>query len=125
MQEIKAKTHNQTYSILIGDNILKILPKKISYLLPSVKKVALIFDKKVPVKFRKIIIHSLKKYQLTKFYFVANEKTKSINSVNFFLSKLLSKNLSFNWDFLIIPKVLSQPLLQLGLVLWYLKNILP
>ena len=100
IQEIKAKNHNQTYSILIGDNILKILPKKVSHLFPSVKKVALIFDKKVPVKFRKIIVHSLKKYQLTKFYFVANEKTKSMNYVNFFLNKLLSKN--FNRSDLVI-----------------------
>ena len=42
IQEIKFKQLNQTYSILIGDNILKLLSKKIKSLCPKTKKIALI-----------------------------------------------------------------------------------
>ena len=92
--EIKAKSNNQTYSILIGNNILGELPQKVKLLCPKAKKIALIFDKGVPFKFRKKISTSLKQYQLNKFYFEASEKAKSTQSVSFFINKLLSKNLN-------------------------------
>ncbi len=50
-QEIKFKNLNKNYSILIGNNILKILPNKIKLLCPQTKKIALIFDKGIPSKF--------------------------------------------------------------------------
>ena len=99
-QELKFNNLNQNYSILFGNNILKLLPQKIKSLCPQTKKIALIFDKKVPLKYRKIILKSLKKYEIFNFYFNANEKTKSLNSVNYFLNKLFSKN--FNRSDLII-----------------------
>ena len=43
--EIKAKSQNQTYSILVGNNILKKLSQKVRLLCPKTKKIALIFDK--------------------------------------------------------------------------------
>ena len=43
-QEIKFKREN--YSIIIGKNIINILPKKIKILCPKTKKIALIVDKK-------------------------------------------------------------------------------
>jgi len=99
-EEIKAKNKNNSYSIFIGNNILKILPKKIKFLCPQTKKVAIIFDKGVPTSHKKIILNNLKKYQLTSFNFNASEKTKSMKSVSFFLDKLLLKN--FNRSDLII-----------------------
>jgi len=96
----KIKAKNNDYSIFIGKNILNILPKKIKTACPRAKKIALIFDKKIPSKYKKIIKNNLKEYQLINFSFNANEKTKSINSVNFFINKLLSKN--FNRSDLVI-----------------------
>ena len=62
IQEVKFKNANQNYSILIGNNILSVLPKKIKTLCPRTNKIALIFDKNVPkvnkknyfAKFKKI-----------------------------------------------------------------------
>ena len=99
-QIIKFKNLNKEYSILIGANILKILSLKIKSLCPKAKKVALIFDTGVPFKYRKIILKNLKKYEVYVYNFNANEKTKSLKSVNNLLDKLLLKN--FNRSDLII-----------------------
>ena len=93
-QEIKFKDLNHTYSILIGNNILSLLPKKVKLLCPKTKKIALIVDKKIPIKFIKIIKSSLKNYNLILLPFDAKEKSKSLNTTNFYLNKLLSKNLN-------------------------------
>ena len=50
IEEIK----NKNYSILVGKNILKILPKKINLICPQTKKIAVVFDKGVPLKYRKL-----------------------------------------------------------------------
>jgi len=99
-QKIKIKNLNQNYSVLIGNNILNSLPKKIKSVCPKTKKIALIFDKKVPSKFKKIILRNLKKYKLFIYNFNANEKNKSIKSATLIIDKLLSKN--FNRTDLII-----------------------
>ena len=75
-QEIKFKNLNKNYSILIGNNVLKILPNKIRSLCPKTKKIALIFDKKIPNKYKKSISKNLKKYELLIHNFKANEKKK-------------------------------------------------
>jgi len=93
-QEIKFKNLDKNYSILIGSDILKILPNKIRSICPRTKKVALIFDKGIPNKYRKNISKNLKKYELLSYNFKANEKTKSLKSVEFLLNKLLEKNFS-------------------------------
>ena len=85
IQEIKFKNFNNNYSILIGDNILKILPKKIKLVCPKVKKIALIFDSQsAQVNFKKIISKYLKKYEIIKYNFKTNEKVKSLKSARFF-----------------------------------------
>ena len=100
VQKIKFKNLNKDYSILIGNNILKILSLKVKTLCPKTKKIALIFDKGVPSKYKKIILNNLKKYEVYVYNFNANEKTKSIKSVSYLLNKLLLKN--FNRSDLII-----------------------
>ena len=56
-QEIKFKREN--YSIIIGKNIINILPKKIKILCPKTKKIALIVDKKIPQRFKRILSKKL------------------------------------------------------------------
>ena len=99
-QEIKFNSQNYKYSILIGKNALNELPKKLKLLCPNTRNVALIIDTKIPYKFKKILKNKLKNYNLLFLPFSANEKNKSLNSVNYFLRILLSKN--FNRSDLII-----------------------
>ena len=100
IQEVRFKNRNNNYSIIIGKNSINILPNKIKLLCPKTKKIALIFDTKVPNKFRKILQDKLKSYNLTILPFKSSEKNKSIQTVNHFLKILLSKN--FNRSDLII-----------------------
>ena len=91
-QEIKFKSKNHKYSIFIGKNTLDLLPKKIKILCPKTKNIALVYDRNVPVKFKKNIKKKLKNYNILFLVFKANEKNKSIPIVNYFLNILLSKN---------------------------------
>ena len=100
MQKIKFKSQNTQYKILIGNNILNELPKKINSTCSKTRKIGLIIDKNVPAKFRRIIVNKLKKFEVHSLIFKASEKAKSLSSVNFFLKSLLSKN--FNRTDLII-----------------------
>ena len=92
-QETKFKNGSEKYSVLIGNNILSILPKKINNLCPATTKIAIIIDKEVPKKFSIILKKILIKYELYFFTFKANEKNKSFKTANNFLTKILSKNL--------------------------------
>ena len=56
MQEIKVKHVDKKYSILIGNNILKVLPNRIKSICPQAKKIAIFFDNGVPYKYKKIIL---------------------------------------------------------------------
>ena len=99
-QEIKLKTNNHKYSIIIGKNTLRVLPQKIKSLCPKTKKIALIVDRNVPNKFKHELKVILKNYNLLFLSFKASEKNKSINVINYYLKILLSKN--FNRSDLII-----------------------
>ncbi len=99
-QEIKFKNLNHSYSILIGSNLMGILPYRIKSLCPKAKKIAVIFDRNVPSKYKTILKNKLKNYQLTFMSFSAKEKSKSLKVVDFYLKKLLQKN--FNRSDLVI-----------------------
>ena len=94
IQEIKTKNLGNNYSILIGENILKILPKKIKSLCPKTKRIVIIIDKNIPKKFKNILVKNLKRYKLIIYTFEANERTKSLNTVNTYLNLLLNQNLN-------------------------------
>ena len=100
IQQVKFKAFPNSYSIIIGNKILSILPKKIKILCPKVKKIALIIDNNVPYKIKSSLKNKLKKYDLVFLNFNANEKSKSIKTVNSFIEKLLFLN--FNRSDLII-----------------------
>ncbi len=99
-QIINFNNKNSKYSIIIGENALNELPRKIKSLCPNAKSVAIIFDEKIPKKFKKILKNKLKNYNLLILPFSSNEKNKSINIVNYYLKILLSKN--FNRSDLLI-----------------------
>ncbi len=99
-QEIKFRGLSNNYSIIVGNKILGLLPGKIKSLCPKTKKIALIFDKKVPKKFINLFKKKLNKYEIKIFVFNANEKSKSLLTINFYLNKLLLLN--FNRSDLII-----------------------
>ena len=99
-QILKFKTKNLNYSIIIGKNSLKTLPKKIKSLCPRAKNIAFIIDKNVPKDFKLYFKKKLRNYNLLFLTFTANEKNKSLKIVNHFLDVLLSKN--FNRSDLII-----------------------
>ena len=94
VHELKFKNYFQNYSIIIGNNSLSIIHKKIKKLCPKTKKIALIFDNKVPRKFKYILKKKLKDYETFFFPFNATEKSKSLRTVDSLLKKMLLKNLN-------------------------------
>ena len=95
-QEIRFKDKNQNYSVIIGKNALQALPGKIKVLCPRTKKIAIIIDRNIPIKFKKNLKKKLNNYNLLIFPFTANEKNKSMKVVNKYLEKLLLKNFNRN-----------------------------
>ena len=77
-QETKFKNNSDKYSVLIGNNILNILPKKINNLCPATTKIAIIIDKEVPKKFSIILKKILKKYELYFFILKLMKKIKTL-----------------------------------------------
>ena len=49
---IKIGKKNHNYSLIIGSNLLSILPKKLKAISPNAQNVAIVFDKKIPNKFK-------------------------------------------------------------------------
>ena len=92
-QVIKFRDIQKSYSIIIGNNALSLLPQKIRELCPKTKKVAIIIDRKVPKKFIKILKEKLKHYSLTLIKITISEKAKSLKTVNLILNVLLKKTL--------------------------------
>ena len=54
MHELKFKNSSQDYSIIIGNNSLNIVQKKIKKLCPKTKKIVIIVDSNVPGKFKNL-----------------------------------------------------------------------
>ena len=77
-REIKFKSSSDNYSIIIGNNILNYLSKKIKLLCPKTRKIAIIFDNNVPQKFRKTFKKKLKNYNILFFSFNSSEKSKTL-----------------------------------------------
>jgi len=99
-QEIKFNGLKHNYSVFIGKNVIKLLPKKIKKICPKARKVALIVDTKIPGKLKKSIKDKLRNYEILNLPFSASEKNKSFRKVDFYINKILSNN--FNRSDLII-----------------------
>ena len=96
MKPIKliVKTKSDSYPILIGSNIIKDLALHLRKNSINFNKCLLIIDKNVPKKMISKITRSLKRKEISKFLFNANEKNKNLNNVNKILQVLLNKNFS-------------------------------
>ena len=67
-REVKFKSKNNSYSIIIGNNILGKLIPKVKVLCPKAKKIAIIIDKGVPTKFKISIRKKLKNLWENNYY---------------------------------------------------------
>ena len=93
MKPIKliVKTNSEKYPIIIGRNLISNLSRIFKTNSINFKKCLLVLDKNIPNKYVKQISRSLKRYEVYKFIYNANEKIKSKN-VNKILDLLLQKN---------------------------------
>ena len=92
LKEIKVKNLESSYSIIIGKNILNILPKRIKKLCPKAKKICVVIDKNVPKKHKAALKRALKKFDVFSLEVNPSEKFKSISNVNKLVEFCLKKN---------------------------------
>ena len=96
MKPIKliVKTNSEKYPIIIGRNLVSNLSQLFKKNSINFKKCLLVLDKNIPKKYIKLISKSLKRYQVYKITYDANEKNKNQKNVNKILDLLLQKNFS-------------------------------
>ena len=96
MKPIKliVKTNSEKYHIIIGRNLISNLSQIFEKNSINFKKCLLVLDKNIPNRFVKKISKSLKRYEIYKFIYNANEKNKNQKNVNKILNLLLKKNFS-------------------------------
>ena len=92
--KLNIKTKSENYPMIIGSNIIKDLSLYLNESSINFSQCLLIIDKKIPNKIISKITKSLKKKEVSKFLFNANEKNKNINNINSILKILLKKNFS-------------------------------
>ena len=96
MKPIKliVKTNSEKYPIIIGRNLISNLSRIFKINSINFKKCLLVLDKNIPNRYVKQISRSLKRYEVYKFIYNANEKNKNQKNVNKILDLLLQKNFS-------------------------------
>ena len=96
ISKIKFKNNSANYSILIGSGAIKLLKKQINIICPNTKKIAIIFDRKIPLKLKNKIKNQLANYNLYIYQFEVSEKLKSFKNVYRLNEDLLKKNFNRN-----------------------------
>ena len=96
MRPIKliVKTNSDKYSIIIGRNLISNLSQIFKKNSINFKKCLLVLDKNIPNRYITQISKSLRRYEIHKFIYNANEKNKNQRNVNKILDLLLKKNFS-------------------------------
>ena len=92
--KIIIKTKSKIYPIYFGDKILGSIGRIIKKKIPSIKKIVIIADNKIPPFFLKKLIFSLKKYNTKIYKITANEKSKSFRTANKLIERILKDNLN-------------------------------
>ena len=88
------KTKSEKYPIIIGRNLISNLSQILKKNSINFKKCLLVFDKNIPNIYVTQISRSLKRFEVYKFIYNANEKNKDQKNVNKILDFLLQKNFS-------------------------------
>ena len=96
ISKTKVKNNNSSYSILIGLGAINQLKKQIKSVCPNAKKIALIFDKKIPSRMKSKVKRQIKGYKIHDYKYSVNENLKSFEKVNSLNESLLSKNFNRN-----------------------------
>ena len=96
MRPIKliVKTNSEKYPIIIGKNLISNLSQIFKKNSIKFKKCLLVLDKNIPKRYIKQISKSLKKYDVYKLIYSADEKNKNQKNVSKILDLLLKKNFS-------------------------------
>ena len=92
--KILVKTENKKYFIIVGANVQKKTGVLIKKILPNVKKIAVITDKKLPSYILKKTKLSLKNFSLSIFKLPSGEKTKNIYTAEKLINLILKKKFS-------------------------------
>ena len=94
MRPIKliVKTNSENYPIIIGRNLISNLSKIFKKNSISFKICLLVLDKNIPNRYIAQTSKSLRKYEIHKFIYNANEKNKNQRNVTKILDLLLKKN---------------------------------
>ena len=90
------KNINNRYSILIGFGAINQLKKNIRSVCPNTKKIALIFDKKIPNRMLNKVKRQIRGYKIFVYKYSVNENLKSFEKVNSLNESLLAKNFNRN-----------------------------
>ncbi len=96
ISKTKVNTGSTNYSILIGLGVIKKLKKEVRLACPGAKKVALIFDKRIPAKLKSKVKKQVKHYELHVYEYSVNESLKSFEKVKLLTESLLKKNFNRN-----------------------------
>ena len=96
MKVSKLHFKNISYPIIVGSNTINLLKQNIRTQCPNAKKVGIVYDKKIPRRFKQIIKNQLKNYKIYTFEYYTNEKLKSFNKVNILAEKLIRNNFNRN-----------------------------
>ena len=94
--KLQINTINQSYPIIIGNNILSKFPFFLKKNSINFNQCLLVIDNNVPKILMNKIITSLRSKEITIFFFNANEKNKNQKSINKILSILLNKSFNRN-----------------------------
>ena len=96
ISKIKVEKGKTKYSIIIGSGAINMLGKEIKSICPDAKKIALIFDKKIPKNFKDKIKNQTRNYSTYSYEYNVDENLKSFKHVISLNEKLLSKNFNRN-----------------------------
>ncbi len=94
MTKLLFNNKNSSYKIIIDQNSIRFLRKEIKNISPYTKKIALIYDKKIPSKLINKVRKQIKSYKVYNFAFLVSEKLKSFNNVKILNEGLLKYNLN-------------------------------
>jgi len=98
MKNTKIKVYNKnfSYSVMVGNNTMNLLPKKIKEISSNAEKIGIVFDRNVPKKYKIKIKRLLKSYKVYFFEYSTSEKLKNFSSINKFVEKCIVLNFNRN-----------------------------